>query len=167
MTVQESQLGYADPRRSGTWPGDSDAARYLFDQVDFPLRKLDGSVALGLRGRGVFDALLSVYESCNEPGWNGYAAEPVSVETYRHAYQFLELLPYGVKPPSVGVESDGHLTFEWYRSKEHVLSVSIGPDGMGFYAALLGNGSRRSGSEWVGSELVNLLLPLINRVFGA
>ena len=49
--------------------------------------------------------------------------------------------------PTIGVEPDGHITFEWYRDPGRVLSVSIGPDGDLHYAALLGGVSRVNGTE--------------------
>ena len=104
-----------------------------------------------------------VYEECKNPNWDGYGAEPVSEDTYRVAYHFLESLPLGTPAPSVGVEADGHLTFEWYRSPDKVLSVSIGPDGMTYFAALLGD-SRRSGTEPFYGEVSDDILKIIRRL---
>jgi len=45
----------------------------------------------------------------------------------------------GVSAANVGAESDGHITFEWYTSPRHILSISVSPDGKLHYAALIGS----------------------------
>lgn len=94
-----------------------------------------------------FQSLAAQAESCAKPGWDGHGAEPVTLDACRCAYRFVEGLPPGIPMPSVGAEPDGHLTLEWYRSPSRVLSVSVGPAGELNYAALLGEKSRRTGSE--------------------
>jgi hypothetical protein len=112
-------------------------------------------------------ALAVQVESCAKPGWDGYGAEPVAQEAYRHTHRVLESLPASLPMPSVGAEPDGHLTLEWYRSPSRVLSLSIGPEGELNYAALLGHNSRRTGTEVFGSELPHDLLELIHDVLAA
>ena len=112
-------------------------------------------------------ALAAQAESYALPGWDGYGAEPVAREAYRHTHRVLESLPAGLPMPSVGAEPDGHLTLEWYHSPSRVLSLSIGPGGELNFAALLGHTSRRTGAEVFGSELPHDLLELIHDVLAA
>ncbi len=113
----------------------------------------------------VFQALAAQSETCAQHNWDSHGAEPVTLDTYRCAYRFLECLPPGVPMPEVGAEPDGHLTLEWYRTPSRVLSVSISPEGELNYAALLGDTSRRTGSEKFRNEAPPDLLHLIRRVF--
>ena len=69
--------------------------------------------------------------------------------------------------PTVGAESDGDITLEWYSSPEKVISVSISPDGDLNYASLLGTSSRRNGAEPFLGEVPSDLLNLIRRVVQA
>jgi hypothetical protein len=115
----------------------------------------------------VFQALASQAETCEKPGWDGYDAEPVTLDAYRCAYRLVEQLPAGIPMPSVGAEPDGHLTLEWYQSPSRVLSVSVGPSGELNYAALLGETSRRTGSEIFQSRVPGDLLQLIHQVFAS
>jgi hypothetical protein len=64
---------------------------------------------------------------------------------------------------SVGVEPDGHLTVEWYRSPEETLSVSISADGDLHFAALLGL-TKAYGTEPFVSEVPKMISDLIHRV---
>lgn len=115
----------------------------------------------------VFQALEAQSESCAIPGWDGYGAEPVSLDAYRCAYRIVESLPPGIPMPDVGAEPDGHLTLEWYRSPGRVLSVSVSPEGELNYAALLGGASRRTGREVFQNTVPGDMLHLIRQVFAA
>lgn len=143
--------------------GFGDAARYVEAKAIEERRRLQESYSLGI-GRAVFDELCRTFDDCRTPNWDGYGADPVLDETYRWAYRFLEALPLGTRPPSVGVEPDGHLTFEWYRTPSRVLSVSISPDGMIYYAALLGS-SKRSGTEPFSGDVPTEILQIIHQLF--
>jgi len=146
--------------------GTSETAKFIAEQAQLGRRQLEDSFAFGLRAKRVFDELCTVYEQCQEPNWDGYGAEPISEATYRHAFKFLEALPLGTPPPSVGSEGDGHLTLEWYRNPNRVLSVSISPDAMIYFAALLGS-SKRSGTEPFFGEVPDEVLQIIYRLFPA
>lgn len=114
--------------------------------------------------RAVQAELAGQQEECSRPGWDGYGAEPVTMDSYRNAYRFIEALPSGFPMPSVGAEADGHLTLEWYRNPSRVVSVSVSPDGELHYAALLGFSARRNGTEPFIGEVPADLLQLIRRV---
>ncbi len=73
------------------------------------------------------------------PNWDGYGASPVTAEAVNHAMNFISILPNSVPSPTVGAESDGEVTIEWYQAPRQVLSVSVSPDGQLSYAALIGN----------------------------
>ena len=108
----------------------------------------------------MFKELLKTFEECREPNWDGYGARPVLDTTYQLAQKFLEVLPRGTPPPSIGAEPDGHLTVEWHRSSERTLSVSISPNGVLHYAALLGQ-ERICGTETFQARMPQALSDLI------
>ncbi len=145
----------------------SDAARHVADQIETGRRHLQNSVSLSPGGKRVCDDLCAVAEECKIPNWDGHGAMPVSEETYRLAYRFIESLPLGIPAPSVGAEPDGHLTLEWHRSLRRTLSVSIGPDGDAHYAALLGPRKKAYGTEPFFDEIPKTILDLIAQVMAA
>jgi len=112
----------------------------------------------------MFQALAAQAEACKKPGWDGYGAEPVTLDAYRCAYRLVESLPSGIPMPEVGAEPDGDLTLEWYHSPSQVLSVSVSSTGEVNYAALLGESSRRTGSELIQDRVPADLLQLIYKV---
>ena len=147
-----------------TSQGSSATAQFVEDQLEDGRRHLGSSFSLGLRAKGVFEAIASVYEECQKPNWDGYGALGVEYNTYRFAHGFLESLPPGTPPPTPGVEADGHLTLEWYRDKHRLLSISISPDGMIYYASLMGY-SRRSGTEPFLGTVPEEIMRIIYRLY--
>ena len=145
--------------------GFSDVAEYI-DLMTRDLREyMQDSNYLGLRAKGVFDELCSVAEECCNPGWDGYSAVPITEETIKKAEQFLMTLPWGISPPSIGAEPDGCLTFEWYKSSIHVLSISISEDGFLHYAYLCGK-RKKYGSEPFSTSIAKDIISLILDIKG-
>lgn len=143
--------------------GSSASAHYVAEQSEQGRRRLQESFSLGLAGKGIFDELRSVAEECRTPNWDGYGAAPINPQVLRQAFLFLESLPLGTPPPSVGAEPDGHLTLEWHRAPHRTLSVSIRPDSDLHYAALLGL-SKAYGTEPFSGAVPQVIWDLIQRV---
>jgi hypothetical protein len=144
-------------------PGTSIEALYVTRQVNGGRQRLQEPYSLGLRSKGVFDQLDEVAEECGSPNWDGYHAAPVTLDAFRQAYLFLEALPLGTPPPSVGAEPDGHVTVEWHDSRGRTLSVSVSADGQLHYAAVIGS-NKAYGTEVFFGEVPATILHLIGRV---
>ncbi len=111
----------------------------------------------------LFADLEQLAEECSRHGWDGADAEPVHPGSIRLAATLLRALPLGSTRPTVGAEPDGQVTFEWYASPRHVLSVSVAPDGNLHYAALLG-AVRQYGTVPFFGDMPAAILDLIRRV---
>ena len=118
---------------------------------------------ISLESARVIEQLRAHAATCAAPGWDGYGGEPVSADALAAAIAFVEAIPEGVEMPAVGAEPDGHITLEWYRSPEQVLSVSVAPDRMIYYAAILGVG-RANGAELFSDAVPDPILRLISRL---
>ena len=62
----------------------------------------------------------------------------VSDETIRMAFDFLLRLPADAPDPTIVVEPDGEIAFDWQESPRRMLSVSVGDRGRMGFAALIG-----------------------------
>ncbi|RMF85056.1 MAG: hypothetical protein D6744_02065 [Planctomycetota bacterium] len=143
--------------------GVSGAAQYVAQSTQRDRRHLHKSFAFGI-GSMLRDELAEAWAECQKAGWDGYGALPVSRDALRNTYVFLEAWPLGFPLPSIGAEPDGHLTLEWYRNPRRVLSVSVSPDDLLHYAALLG-ASRTCGTEAFFGEIPDTILGLVRRVY--
>ena len=143
--------------------GSSSAAEYVVKRVAEGWAQLRNSNSLGAGVEAAAEALRGVAEECSSTDWDGYGAAAIEQETIRQAERFLNALPLGMIAPSVGAESDGHITFEWYQSPRRIVSVSISPEGDLHYAALLGY-SKTYGTEPFFGEIPSDVLKLARRV---
>lgn len=118
--------------------GVSMEARYVEEQSLQQRNHALNSIALGSARKRLLDELFDLNEECRCKGWDGYSADPITIETYRKVYAFIESLPNGLLAASIGAEPDGSVSLEWHKNSRHTLSVSIAPTGEIHYAALIG-----------------------------
>lgn len=77
---------------------------------------------------------------CAENNWDGYDALPVEKQTIENAFTFISKLPIDHMLPEIGVEPDGMITFDWYKTnwfKRYTFSVSIDKDNCLYYVTLV------------------------------
>ena len=148
---------------STTIRGGSQTADYIQQQLADQRHHLHKSAALGIE-QVLRDELADTWHECRQPDWDGYDALPVLWETLQHAWRFLLAMPLGTPLPSIGAEPDGHITFEWHLAPRRTLSVSITPDELLHYAALLGP-ARTCGTEPFFGEVPDRILDLIRDVY--
>lgn len=143
--------------------GASDEARLITDRIAEERQRLRESHILGGAGNDAFRNLCEIVDECWTPNWDGYSGEPVSQEAFMYASRFLRTMPLGTPAPDVGIEPDGHLTFEWHRSPYRTFSVSVSPEGDLHYSALIGP-NRAYGSEAFLGDIPKAILDLIRRI---
>jgi len=143
--------------------GISNESRLLADQVARAREHVRESYVLGGAGNDAFRDLCTVAKDCRLPNWDGYGASPVSEQAFSFACRFLRTMPLGTPAPAVGIEPDGHPTFEWHRSAYRTLSVSVSPHGDLYYSALIGP-NKVFGTEAFLGDIPQSILELIRRV---
>lgn len=149
---------------AGTTPGYSAAAAYLHDLARTGWNHYLEPVSRGQERQFACESLVSLFERCAFPNWDGHGAAAVSQKAYYQAYRLLEALPPGLPIPEFGAEPDGQITFEWHRASRRTLSVSISGEGDLHFAALLGT-NRNFGTETFWGNLPRPILELIGRVY--
>jgi hypothetical protein len=143
--------------------GMSQEAVYVATKKEKVRDRLRESFSFGFGLSRPYDELYEVAQECGVDGWDGYDAKPVSTATFLQAILFLKSLPLDVTAPSVGAEPDGDLTFEWYGSPSRTLSVSIGPDSVLHYAAVLGPRKAYGVEPFLGA-LPQVIVDLIRQI---
>ena len=143
--------------------GASEVASFVAMQGAKGRRSFQSSYYFGFNVREALNDLFAVAEECKNANWDGQGALPVTDESYRAAYKFLEALPLGAIPPSVGVEPDGEMTLEWYHSPRRTLSISFSKNNEIHYAALIG-ASKTYGTELFFGDVPKIIMDLVLRV---
>lgn len=109
------------------------------------------------------DELSEIIDENRSASQDGRFSAPIAEATILHARRLVAALPIDIAPPSLGVEPDGHLTFEWYRNARWLISISVSPEAELFYAGLFDSSDVR-GREIFGDTIPDVLLSLIRRV---
>jgi len=143
--------------------GESDAAHFVASQVRQSKRALYETYTFGHAYHNSLSDLVSVRQECGTSDWDGYGAQPVKNDTVWIAYLVLESLPPGLPEPRIGAEPDGEVTLEWHKTSRRTLSVSVSPDGLLHYSALIGP-NKQFGTEVFSREMPQNILALIRRV---
>ncbi len=114
-------------------------------------------------GKNIFGELEKIFEECSSEGWDGERARTISKEVLQNARTFLESFPPDIELPQIAAEPDGAISFEWYRSPEEVISVSVNSEGEIYYAAIIG-ARRNHGKDPVRFGVSDNLVALIEEV---
>ena len=93
--------------------------------------------------------------------WNGYGEQPLNDNSYRCAKEFAAQLPAAFRKADVGIDADGEVTIEWYRSKDCQSSLTFAASG-NVYCIVRSGGDRITAI--VSSKAVGKILDLISEV---
>lgn len=95
--------------------------------------------------------------------WDGYDAKKINKNSYLDAQKFLNNLPVGVCMPEISVHPDGEVTFEWFKKKGQILSLSISPDEEIAYAFRKGL-DKEYGKKYFGDDIPETILEKIKKL---
>lgn len=109
--------------------------------------------------------LLALFEDCNAEDWDGYGAKGVTPQSLNVALEFLEKLPAFVANPEIAADPDGEISFEWFKSDDMILTLSINSERKIAYAGILGE-ERPRGIENFGLEVPSTILVYLSKYFG-
>lgn len=119
--------------------------------------------ALTSSKQAAYDELDELDKEYRKPDWDAHGADAVQAETVQNARRLIDALPPEYPVPSVGAEPDGHITLEWHRATNRLLSVSVSPEAMLYWAALVGEEDPRGTCPFNG-EVPETILYWIGRV---
>ena len=80
-----------------------------------------------------------IYEECKESNWdsyNGLAIVPKEIEIAKH---FLSLIPDNIPFPEPCPSPDGSISFDWYKGRYKIISLTINESNSLSYAWLNGS----------------------------
>jgi hypothetical protein len=112
------------------------------------------------KGRALLEA---AYQAAQVDNWDGVGSKRVEFITYKHADEFLRLLPSSTSLPNIVADTDGEILFEWDYGRRQVFSVSIGWNGTLSYAGLFGD-AKIHGTEPLRESLPSTILNGLERL---
>lgn len=79
----------------------------------------------------------SVYNECALVEWKGCGEDPIKCSNYQDALKFVDLIPKGIPTPEVCADTNGCISFEWYKSPYKSLCITASRDAV-CYAYYIG-----------------------------
>ena len=138
----------------------SDDARVLYKEK---LRGLVESSSLAATGRSeLLGEVARVAQTSSAANWDGEGALAVEQATLKYATRFLLALPTGRANPTVLVDRDGAIAFDWGEDPNRTFTVSVGRDGTLTYAGYF-DGAQNWGYETLADQIPLNILVYIDR----
>ncbi len=128
--------------------GFSETAKELGQVLRDEAKRQDETVTFS--PQPLYDQLIDVFQQCSLPGWEGEESEPVDRGALMIAKDFVEALPVAYRNPTISGEPDRHISLEWYVHPYRILTVSIDPEGILHWAALIGEEDPRGSCPFYG-----------------
>lgn len=125
---------------------------------------VERSMALFGAKAEALNELRSVFTQCSTPNWDGYEAEPASLDALMRAEVFLRSLPDEVPLPGFSVEPDGAISLDWLPTRTRSFSVSIGDSDRMAYAWIDGTDRGHAVARSVSGEVPGRILEELNRL---
>jgi hypothetical protein len=93
------------------------------------------------------DAISSIFQECKEADWDQEGAAPIALQTWVMANALVEKLPTVKVSPSVFATRNGKIGLQWLQPSGVAMSMLVEGAGSLVYAAILGDGRKKYGSE--------------------
>ncbi|MDP3280933.1 MAG: hypothetical protein Q8M57_07795 [Nitrosomonas sp.] len=109
--------------------------------------------------------LVSIFFKCNQQGWDGYDAIPLSDVAVKRAMEYVSNLPKEILFPEITPEPDGEVALEWYGKNGSVFSISFSKSDTDTisYAGLFSDNTQTHGVERLDSSDKKILEKFITR----
>lgn len=142
-------------------PGFSEAAEMLDRVNQQEIRRQRQTVTFSRFS--LDDQLIDVYENCSQPDWEGPGSLPVQPDTLEAAQRLVLSLPQEFRTPTIFGEPDGHVGMEWYVHPRRLLTISLSPQRVIHWAALIGDEDPRGSCHFF-NEVPQTLTYWISRI---
>ena len=93
-------------------------------------------------------SVTELLETAGKENWDGEDALPVTPGTVQLAERFVHLLPEFIDPPHVYASPVGKINFEWFVSKDAMLTVSVCPSEEIAFAGIFDDSEIHGEKSW-------------------
>ena len=122
------------------------------------------SFALFGRKAEAISQIWALVSECDETGWDGGSAEPISEIAAHAASDFIRALPGDVPLPEAAPEPDGSISLDWIQSRSRLFSLSVGSGSRLAYAWLDGADRGHAVARFDGDAVPLRILDGIRRI---
>lgn len=120
----------------------------------------------GSKGAAI-SQIWALANECDRLDWDGEDALPIEHATVFRAVAFIRALPDWVPLPEFAPESDGSISLDWIRTRNHLFSLSVGPSSRLPYAWLDGTDKGHAVAQFDGEivppRVLKEIMGIMNR----
>lgn len=142
--------------------GLSETATNLLSDLKEKIRDFAKPVTIG--SSLTSDAIIETYIDCSLENWDGYGADPVSIDSVNEAREFISLLPLFFPKPEVVAEPSGEIGLEWYNEKNKIFVLSFNGRKMIAYAGIFGS-NKTHGVEYFENSIPSIITDSLKRLY--
>ncbi len=110
------------------------------------------------------EEITAVLRCSSRAGWDGYDAEPISIDSANGALQLIEALPEHISLPNVIPEPSGEIGLEWRTDYQRDFSISVSGTTLA-YAGVFGGSCKKYGEEPFFGVLSSTILRILTDYF--
>jgi len=110
------------------------------------------------------DELDEIVQDCSSPGWDGYDAEAVSVESAVVAQELIDVLPENIQVPTLVPDPSGEIALEWRTGGQKYFSISVSANSL-VYAGIFGGFCKKYGEERFFGTIPASILHILTHYF--
>jgi hypothetical protein len=148
-----------------SFTGTSDESVY---PVSEPMRQVKNdfyrTFIFGERSREIKIEIDEIATEGAYDNWDGYGGKAMDPDSWYLANEFFNTIPTTIPAPEVSLDPDGEISFEWYKDRNNIFSVSIGGDKMLTYAGVFGANKAR-GAEYFSGLIPQAIMENLLRIY--
>jgi hypothetical protein len=136
----------------------------VYEAAGEVVKSAEQSQALFGEKAAALSQLAALATECAERGWDGEDAAAINSGAVFLAQRFLRALPDGVPLPELAPEPDGAISLDWTRSRNRLLSLSVGHRNRLAYAWLDGTDKGHAVARFDGRNIPPRVLESISGI---
>lgn len=145
--------------------GFSDDSKNLVEYFKKQIQEICDSFTMGRPSEEAFQSLKELYRECSAENWDGYGAKPVSEDSIKEAFKFIQMRLFPLFPtPQILAEPSGEVGLEWYKDRKMIFAISFNGKGMITYAGIFGS-NKIHGEEYFGDSIPSRIIENLRRLY--
>ncbi len=164
-TMSNYLIGF--PKQSGKgFASESIVLEKKYEDILNQLKKTE-SIGRYSQLQQIIDELEEIFISCSRYNWDGYGANPISVNTFLDAKNIINMLNatfLNFPMPEITPEPDGDIAFEWSDDYGRTFVFSVDDNQTLTYAGIFGANSTH-GTELLGDFIPDPIINYLKRLY--
>lgn len=141
-------------------------ANAVYEAANDVTNSAEQSIVLFGAKADALSRLAELVTECTEAGWDGANALAIDGIAIYNVKRFIRAFPENIQLPEFAPEPDGSISLDWIKTRDRVLSLSIGRSGKVAYAWIDGGDNGYAVARFDGRTIPGRIVDEIIDMFG-